>query len=461
MRIAVRQNLDVVLERRAVEVTKLAGDIAAGGFEPTISAGYNHSDVLSPPASAQEGGADEIFNAVDDAWRISIDQRLHSATQLSLDFNSGRAKSSLGTAVQPLNYRSVLSLSVIQPLARGFSTDLAIPKLEILRATIANERERQQLTITITALVDRTETAYWNVLQTLYRYDLAQRSQKAADDQLLLTNRQITAGNLPSSDRIGAESTVAQRRLELVDAEQSIQAAFDGLRAVMNLPRPEWARAILPTDVPRFAPIASSADAAIELAIKHRPELAQAGLDLKVSDLTARKADNDRLPQLDLGLSGQLFGQAATYGGALSQLSSADARGWAVFANLTWAPLRRATTAAAEIAKIQQQQTQLRRDQLVQAVWIEVRDAVRNQQGAERRLVAAARFRDLAEKSLEIEQRRFIAGESSNIVVAQRQDALAAARLAELDALLGHRRAATTLLKATGRLLEERRIELK
>ncbi len=461
VQIAVRQNLDVVLERKAVEAAGLGVTIAGGGFEPTVSAGYRHSDNRIPPASAQEGVADQIFKAVDDSWRISINQRLQSGTQLNLDFDSARSDSKLGTAVAPLNYRSVLTLSATQPLLRGFSADLAIPKIEILRATIANERERQQLALAITTLVDRTETAYWGVLQSLYRYDLAQRSQKAADDQLALTRRQIEAGTLPSSDLIGAESTVAQRRLELVQAEEAIQAAFDGLRAVMNLPRPDWSRAILPTDVPRFAHIASSADAAIELAIKHRPELAQAKLDLESAALTAKKADNDRLPQIDVGLSGSLFGQNETYGGALSQVGSFDARGWAVFANLTWAPLRRATTAAAEIAKIQQQQTQLRKDQLVQTVWVEVRDAVRNQQGAERRLVAAARFRDLAEKSLEIEQRRFLTGSSSNINVAQRQDALAAARLAELDALLSHTRAATTLHKVTGRLLEERHIELR
>lgn len=461
LRIAVRQNLDVVLERKAVEAARLGTTIAGGSFEPTVSAGYRHNDTLSPPASAQEGDPDSIFKFVDDNWRISLGQRFGSGTQLSLDFDNGRAKSTLGTAVQPLNYRSTLTLGVTQPLLRGFSTDLQIPKLEILRATIANERERQQLALAITTLVDRTETAYWGVLQALYRYDLAQRSQQAADDQLALTRRQIDAGTLPPSDLIGAESTVAQRRLEMVQAEEGVQAAFDALRAVMHLPRAEWSRAILPTDVPRFAPVASSADAALELAIKHRPELAQAKLDLDAAVLAARKADNDRLPQLDLGVSGSLFGQGDTYGSALSQTTSTDARGWAVFANLTWAPLRRATTAAAELSRIQQQQTQLRKDQLVQAVWVEVRDAVRNQQGAERRLLAAARFRDLAEKSLEIEQRRFLTGSSSNINVAQRQDALAAARLAELDALLSHTRAATTLHRVTGRLLDERHIELR
>lgn len=461
VRIAVRQNLDVVLERKAVEAAQLGTTVAAGGFEPSVTAGYRHDNTQAPPASAQEGGADQIIKAIDDSWRISVGQRFQSGTQVNLDFDNGRSKSSLGTAVQPLNYRSILSLGVTQPLLRGFSTDLDIPRIEILRATIANERERQQLALAITVLVDRTENAYWNVLQSLYRYDLAQRTQKAADDQLELTRRQIEAGTLPSSDLIGAQSTVAQRRLEMVQAEEAIQAAFDGLRAVMHLPRAEWSRAILPTDLPHFAPVASSADAAIELAIKNRPELAQAKLDLDAAALSTKKAENDRLPQIDVGLSGTLFGQEASYGGALSQVSSFDARGWAVFANLSWQPLRRATTAAAEIAKIQQQQTQLRKDQLVQTVWVEVRDAVRNQQGAERRLVAAARFRDLAEKSLEIEQRRFLTGASSNINVAQRQDALAAARLAELDALLSHTRAATTLQRVTGRLLEERHIELR
>ncbi len=461
VRIAVRQNLDVQLERLAVEATAQGSIVAGGQFEPTVSASYRHASSLTPPSSAQEGGADQIFSAIDDAWRISLQQRFTTGTLATIDFDNGRAESSLGTAVQPVNYRSVITLGVSQPLLRGFSTDLAVPKLEILRAEIANKRERQQLAVAISTLVDRTENAYWTVLQSLYRHDLAQRSQKAADDQLSLTRRQIDAGTLPSSDLIGAESTVAQRRLEMVQAEEAVQAAFDGLRATMHLPRDDWKRSILPTDVPHFTPYTSNAEAAIEVAIKNRPELAQAKLDLQVSELGLRKAENDRLPQLDLGLSGTLFGQADRYNGALSQVGSTDARGWAIFANFTWAPLRRATTAAADIAKIQQDQTRLRGQQLLQAVWTEVREAVRNQQGAERRLVAAARFRDLAEKSLEIEQRRFLTGSSTNINVAQRQDALLAARQAELDALLSHTRASTTLHRVTGRLLEERHVELR
>jgi HAE1 family hydrophobic/amphiphilic exporter-1 len=460
LQVAVRQNLDVVLERKSAQIARLGVDGARGVFEPVVTAGYAHADTQSPPATSQAGAADEILKDVNDSWRVSIGQRFTPGMRVELEFDSSRAKSTGGTAVQPLNYRSTLGLSITQPLLRGFSRDLVIPQFEVLRANIASDRQRKQLAISIVTLVERAENAYWGVLLSLYRYDLALRSHKAASDQMALTQRQIDAGTLPSSDLIGAESTLAQRQLELVQAEEAIHQASDALRAVLNLPRGEWARPILPTDVPRFTPGLGSAEDALALALQHRPELAQLDLELKAALLETRKAENDRLPQIDLGLSGTLFGQDSEYNGALAQVGTIEARGWSVFVNFTWTPVRRATTAAAGIARVRHEQTVVRREQLVQTVWLEVREAVRNQLGAERRVKAAARFRGLAEKSLEIEQRKFLNGTSSNIFVAQRQDAVASARLAELDALLGHTRASTTLHKATGRLLAERHIEL-
>lgn len=460
LQLAVRQNLGIAVERKAVQIAARSVDVARGAFEPTVTADYRHTDSDSPPRSSQEGEAGEIFTLIEDGWRIGIGQRFATGTRLEVEFGNARSRSSLGTAVEPLNYRSTLSLGLTQPLLRGFSTDLAIPRIEVLRARIASERERGQLAVAIAALVEQAETAYWGVLQALFRYDLARRSHQAALDQLALTRRQIDAGTLPPSDLIGAESIAAQRQLEMVGAEQAIQQASDVLRAVLHLPRDQWARSILPIDVPRFVPGTLEPEAALATAIKNRPELAQLDLDLRASSLAIQKADNDRLPQLDLGLTGSLVGQNSAYGGALGQLGGADAKGWSVLVSLSWTPLQRATAAAAEIARAQHAQAQLRREQQVEAVWLEVRTALRDKAGAQRQVAAAARFRELAEKSLEIEQRKFLNGTSQNLFVAQRQDALASARLAELDALLLYNRASTALARATGRLLADRRIEL-
>ena len=186
----------------------------------------------------------------------------------------------------------------------------------------------------------------------------------------------------------------------------------------------------------------------------------QLDLDLKTALLAVRQAENNRLPQLDLGLSGALIGQQASYGPAVNEIGDADAHAYSLILNFQWTPLMRATTAQTEISKIQHQMAIVRRDQSIQDIWFAVRDAVRNQASASRQVLAASKFRQLSTQSLEVEQRKFLSNQSSNFTLGQHQDELAAAQLAELTAVLVHKKASAALLKATGMLLDERHIAL-
>lgn len=460
LQLAVHQNLGVTLERRNAQISALEIDVARGTFEPELDASYVHGSSRTPPSSAQEGMAGQILKFSDDQWNVGLRQRLATGMQLSATFSTTRSDSSLGTAVEPINYRSALTVGVTQPILRGFSLDLQLQQLGVLQARISSERERRQLTVVVAEVVERTEAAYWEVLRALYNYDLQRLSQKRAQEQLELTQRQITAGAIPPADLISAESTLAQRQLQLVQAQQAVESSWDQLRAIMNLPRDQWAKPILPVDVPTFTPHAESAEQALQIALAHRPEIEQMDLELKAQQLAVRKADNDKLPQIDLGLSGTVVGQDSSYNSALGQLGGFDARGWNVLLNLTWTPLRRATSAQAEIERTRHEVATAQRDQLVQQVWLSVREAVRNQDNAARQVTAAAHFRKIAEETLEVEQRKFLNGSSSQIYVAQRQQDLAAAQIAEVGAVLDHIKAAAALARATGELLGERHIEL-
>jgi outer membrane protein TolC len=460
LQVAMHRNLGIAIERKAVAISALAIRVARGPFEPTLTGAYLHTHSLTPPLNAQQGTVGGLYDYTEDDWSLGIAQRFETGTLLTVNFTNVRAASALGTAVEPLNYSSVLALGVTQPLLRGFSPDLAIPRVDVLRARIASQRERDQLALVAVDIVERTEDAYWDVVEALHSYDLELRSHKRAEDQLALTHRQIDAGVLPPGDVIAAESTLAQRQLQLVKAEEAVQAAWDRLRAVLNLPREQWSRPIVPIDVPRFQPDATSPEDALAVALKNRPELAQLALDLEAQTLSIRKADNDKLPEIDLTLGASLIGEDASYGGAVGQVASANGRAWTVGFNMTWTPIRRATTAAAEIQRVQHQVIAAQREQRVQDVWGQVRDAVRNQRSAARQVFAAAHARELAEKTLELEERKFLSGQTSNFVVAQRQGELAAAQLSELSAVLAHKKAAAALLRATGRLLAERNVEL-
>src|SRR5262249_34941780 len=171
----------------------------------------------------------------------------------------------------------------------------------------------------------RTGSAQGDVVEALYQHDLQVRSRKRAEDQLALTHRQIDAGLMPPSDLISAESTLAQRTLQVLQAEQNIEQASDRLRSILNLPRDAWARPILPTDVPRFVARSVRPEDMLAIALKNRPDLAQLDLDLKSQELAVRKADNDKLPQIDVGVSAQLVGQDRTFRRAVDEIGRADA----------------------------------------------------------------------------------------------------------------------------------------
>lgn len=460
LRIAVHDNLGIAVERETLQIARLGIDVARGGFEPQLTLHLDHSRADSPPVTTEQGGAGQIVTSTIQDWNLSLAQRLATGTLLELDFTNARSRTTAVDAVEPLDYRSMVSLSLTQPVFRGFSPDLVVPRIDVLRAELGSERERQQLAIAAADIVERTEDAYWNVVQALYRYDLGLGSRRLAEDQLALTHRQIDAGQLPPSDLIAAEATLAQRQLDLLQAEQDIEAVTDQLRRLLNLPRDQWAKPILPTDAPEFVAEAHRPEDMIAVAVEHRPELAQAGLDLRSEALQVRRAENNELPQIDVGVTATGVGQDRRYRETLDQVGRADAPGYSVMLNLIWAPLGRAAGAAAEAERARLRIAAANRNQLVQDVWFAVRDAVRSQHAAALRVTAAARFRELSTRSLDVEHRKFLNGNSSNFFVAQRQEELASAQLAELSAVLDHKKATAALLRATGRLLDERHVEL-
>ena len=463
LQIAIHQNTGVVIEREQVKVARLGIEVAKGEFEPVVNAGGDDNYTKAPAILSTQGTPGDFVTTKQQDWNVSIMDRLVTGAQAQIAFNNNRIDSNAEDATaMPMTYNSTVMASIVQPILRGFSTDLVVPRADILRAQIASKRERAQLEVTAANIVQQTEDAYWDLVNALYAYDLRVRSQKRAEDQLALTHRQIDAGLLPPSDLIAAESTLAQRKLDVVSADQQVSLSSDNLRSAMNLPREQWSRAILPTELPSFTAEPASAESALDVALHHRPELRQRDLDLQTTLLSLRQAENNQLPQINLGLNGSLFGVGTSYQSALSELGQKrDATGYAVTLNLSWTPLNQAANANAAIARANQRIARANRDQAVQDTWFQVRDAVRNQSSAERQVLAAAKFRELATENLAVEQRKFTTGTSSNFFIAQRQEDLANAQLAELTAVLTHKKANVALLFAEGALLDARRVVLQ
>lgn len=455
---ALRQNLQLSLARERVRQVMVSRSLALARFEPVITASFARSTAQSPPLTAQEGTAGQVLLSTNYLWNLGLIERLPTGGQIALGFNNSRSESTLGTAVAPLLYRSTLSLSVSQPLLRDFSFDGRIQWAPVMQAEFDNESERETARLRAMLTVRATEDAYWNLVGSWRSYEVYIGAQKLAQQQLVLTRRQIAAGMLPDSDLINVEGTLAQRGLALLRAEANIEIAADALRAVLNQPFSDWQRPLLPTDTPSFVHVDVAMDQAFERAQGARPELKQARIQQRKILLELELARNRRLPQLTLQGDLGTVGQDAEYRSALGQVGERSGWQWRVGADLSWSPFT--VEARANVRRIESalRQVGLTREISLQEVRAQLRMALRNIDTAERRLYAAAKARDLAERSLDVEQRRFLNGLSSNFYVAQRQSDLAQARQDELEALLQNEKARSELQLAMGDLLESRQL---
>jgi outer membrane protein TolC len=453
---SLRQNLDLALQQERVREIDAGVGQARGGFEPILQASGGRTDSKQQPQTRQEGAAGEIPRSTQDFWQLSLGEHFITGTDLRLDFQNGRSKSALGTAVAPEVFRSSLAIGVVQPILRDFSFDGHIQRAPILRARFASEVARQEARLRALVTIKTTEDAYWTLVQSWKAYEVNAGAYDLAEKQLDLTRRQIAAGVLPESDVIGVEGTVAQRQLAVVQSEAQIERAADQLRTLISLPAGTWDDPIVPIDAPSFTHIEMPVATAMERAQQFRPELGRTRIDLQRIALDLDVARNSRLPRVDLRGSFAAIGQDEQYDAALDQVRDVTGRQWSVAVTLGWAPLGIGARADTRRLESGMRQNQLTQEQLLVAIRAQVREAVRAIDTAERQLFASAKFRDLAERSLDVEQRRFLNSLSTNFIVAQRQAELAQARLAELQALIQHEKASSDLQLATGQLLEAR-----
>jgi outer membrane protein TolC len=328
----------------------------------------------------------------------------------------------------------------------------------VLRAQFATATAREEARLRAMLAVKATEDAYWTLVESCKSWEVNVGAHDLAQRQLELTRRQISAGVLPDSDIISVEGTLAQRQLAVVRSEAQVDRAADQLRGLLNLPAAQWIDPILPVDAPSFAHVQVSYAGAVERAVAQRPELKEVALDLRRIALDLEVARNARLPRLDLRGGVGTLGQDVDYRGTLDQSVRAEGVQWSVGASFSWAPLGGAARAERRRLESALRSNGLNREQFLVQLREQIREALRAIDTAERTLFASAKFRDLAERQLDVEQRRFLNGLSSNFIVAQRQAELSQARLAELEALIQHEKATSDLQLATGDLLESRRL---
>ena len=442
-------------------------------FDRSLFANYNwtHESTLNLTASGIYVGDVQTGNA-------GYQQGFSTGTQMSFGFNNTEVNSiSPGAAISPYIY-SGLALNITQPLLRGFGREInrRFIRIGLTQEKISSLLFRQQVIEVVYGVVRLYTDLVALTEDVKVKEETVAFAQKLFDD----TKLQVDEGVLAPLELSRARAQVSGAQQDLINSRGLLEEQEAILKNVLTRRGNEDADVRGARIIPTESLAVPSADETrpmeelLAAAYQNRPDLNQAGLQVKLTGISLEGSRNNLRPELDLvgtaqnnALAGQpVFPTAAAglsggYGTVLDQLATRKNPTYAVGLQLTLPLRNRIAQADAVRDEVMLRQGQVRERQLRNQVQVEVEDAVIAMRRARASYQAAAETRALQEQSLAFEQTRYNEGVSTGFFVIQYESYVAQARSAEVAAKSAYFKARAALERAIGSILDDNGVTME
>jgi outer membrane protein TolC len=405
-------------------------------YDPQISFQYNDEHGVFPVANQVTFGVPSVLqNTVNGNARYS--QAFATGTTMTFNMtNSRQTTNGRFTELVP-NLVSSYNVQINQRLLSGFGLG---PNLRFLRIA-KNNREVTDIAFRnqVIATTTQIQNIYWDLVNAVEDVNVKQRSLSLAQKTLEDDKKQVEIQAIAPIEVTRDEAVVDSSSQDLIIAQTTLQLQELLMKNAItrNLSDPEVAAApVVPTDtiaVPQNEPVVPTQDLIAE-ALSHRPELAESRIDMTNRQLTRKAAKNALLPTLDLvafyggsGLAGvpnpllpSNGGLPITgFGDAFTRTFNGSSPDYSVGFTLNM-PLRNRAAQADQIrSELEFGQAELHLQQLQNQVGIEVRNAQFRVMQNRARVISARKGVEVAQRTLDIEQKKLALGASTSLQVLQ------------------------------------------
>ncbi|MBZ5596888.1 MAG: TolC family protein [Acidobacteriia bacterium] len=450
-------------------------------YDPILSAGLRIEHGTFPLNSSVLSGQVPFLQQNVGTANFNYFQAFRSGTSMSVDFDNARTTDNTTTSSLVPQIQSGFRLTLRQRLLSGFGVG---PNTRFIRIA-HNNREISDVAFRnqVIATVSQIQNIYWDLVNAYEDMKVKERSLALADKTLSDDRDQVKIGALAPIEVMRAESEVAARSQDLLLSQNELQLQELLIKNAITRDLSDQVVAAAPV-VPTDTMSISDQEAVVPVqdligdALSHRPELAEARIDLHNRDLSRKAASNAMLPTMDFvawygasGLAGEQNPSLSPppdnpiprsgFPNAFATLFRNDFPDYAVGLNIT-IPLRNRAAQADEIrSQLEYRQAQLRLQQLQNQIGIEVRNAQFALQQNRARVTTARKARDLAQQTLEIEQKKYSLGASTSYQVLQLQRDLAQAESNLVSAMSAYEKSRVELDRVTGLTLSHAGIQLQ
>ena len=469
VREALARNHDLRIARYEPQIASNRLRLALGGYDPTLRVEAQRETEEEP------GGLDEFNDPVSSSesdtmrYTTSLGGLTPSGASYSLNATAREATGDRRTTDDagasvfvPFEVASgqATFLELRQPLLKNAWIDETRYTVRLRRADLrfSELAVREQLMNTVASV----EQAYFDLLAARETVRVRQAALELAERLVRENSQRVQIGVMEPLDERQAQAQMAASRADLLEARRARATQENTLKNLIADDLAAWTGvAIEPAEALEAAPADLDADRSRDEAVRSRPDLHQAVIDLERRGLLTSLQRNQLLPQVDLVGT---YGHAASsdeLSGTIDQMGDGSFPFYAVGLSFSMPLGNRRARESHRVSEAEKARAEDGLRQLRQTIAVQIENAVVAARSSFERVAATREARGFAEAALAAGETKLANGKLRSYEVLQLQRDLTSARAEEVRALADYNKALALLRQREGSTLRHRRIDVE
>ncbi len=476
--LALENNIDLKIE----ETNKDLGDadyiINKAIFIPSLTINAKKIKNSYPNTRLLDGADVRESNNKD--IDIDINQKTPWGGNLTLSGNYSKSETNDTFSTVNPYYRSNLSINFNQPLLKNFGNLATKKNIYISRNNLDISKLNFEAKVLNT--INMVEDNYWDLVYAYQNLEAKKKSLERSKDFLSQNELKVKVGTSAPIDILGAKAEVASYKSQLISAKQQIQRAEESLKKTLNMSKTNIT--LVPLDKPEMEKINLKEDELLLHALKNRPDIRSAKLQLKNHKIEVKYAKNQILPELNfkvnyytVGVGGKqfIYGDKDPFSPNKKIIDIIERSYWDAFDDALKRKYKNYTIGlelklplsfAAEKARLAKARINLKKallnyKSIENNVYAELKEALKNVESSQKLVESNSIRLELEKEKLKAEEQKLSVGLSTNFELLTKQRDFVDAQTNFLQGIINYKKAVSKINKIVTSSLTKYKIVLK